>query len=834
MKKYLLYIFILIILASCSHETRIKQDLSTAWEFHQINDDKTYYANVPGCIHADLYEHGLIPDPYFRDNEASVQWIGESTWEYTSEFIPAPGLLDKENIELVFEGLDTYTEVYLNNTLIISADNMFRTWKTDVKDLLVPGSNILSLVFSPPGEKNAEKAAALPYKLPDNRAFTRKSPYHFGWDWGPEFITCGIWKPVYLHAWENFRIQNIYVSHPPPSDEGVNINVHLAIEADATQSVRIKVFDDEKTRLAFEKHDLEAGINNITLDYYLENPELWWPNGLGEPKLYTIRISIMDMGWKDERITTFGIREIELIRDKDEFGESFYFKVNGLPVFMKGANYIPQDNFLPRVDNLRYEKLIKSVVDANMNMLRVWGGGFYENDIFYDLCDRNGILLWQDFMFACNMYPGDDHFLANVRSEAIDNVIRLRNHPCIALWCGNNEIDEGWHNWGWQKQLGYSTKDSAAVWHDYETVFHDILPAVVEKYDPGTIYWPSSPMTGWGRDEAYTQGDVHYWGVWWGEEAFDMYREKTGRFVSEYGFQGMPAMETVLSFTEPQDRYIGSPVMEAHQKHPRGTKLIQKYMEREFIIPEKFEDYLYVSQVLQADGMAEAFFSHRISQPFCMGTLYWQLNDCWPVTSWAGLDYYGKWKALHYHVKRAYKPLMVSAEENDSLVHVFVVNDHPGEESVELSIQLSSFNGNILDQQQQTLTLPALTNQKVLSIAVPELALEDKVLVSTLHHGDTIISRSFYYFVPTKDMKLLDPELTFEIDKTGQGLQLTLHATNLARQVYLEAPGFNGRFDDNFFDMAAGETKTVIYKGNEDINKMSEILKIKNIYDTYH
>ena len=833
MKKYLLYIFILIMMASCTHENRIKQDLSAGWEFHQINDNKTYSANIPGCIHTDLYEHGLIPDPYFRDNESSVQWIGESTWVYTSEFIPDPILLNKENIELVFEGLDTYAKVFLNDLLIISADNMFRTWKADVKDLLVPGSNVLTIVFSPPGEKNAEKAAVLPYKLPDNRAFTRKSPYHFGWDWGPEIISCGIWKPVYLNSWEHFRIQNVYVSHPPPSAEGVNINVHLSIEADAAQSVRIKVFDDEKKRrLAFEKVDLKPGINEITLNYYLENPELWWPNGLGKPKLYTIRTSVMDMGWEDERITTFGVREIELIRDKDEFGESFYFKVNGLPVFMKGANYIPQDNFLPRVDGLRYEKLIKSVVDANMNMLRVWGGGFYENDIFYDLCDRNGILLWQDFMFACNMYPGDDHFLANVKSEAIDNVTRLRNHPCIALWCGNNEIDEGWHNWEWQKQLGYSTKDSAAVWHDYEAVFHDILPAVVEKFDPGTIYWPSSPMTGWGRDEAYTQGDVHYWGVWWGEEAFEMYREKTGRFMSEYGFQGMPSMETVLSYTEPQDRYIGSPVMEAHQKHPRGTELIQKYMEREFIVPEKFEDYLYVSQVLQAEGMAEAFLSHRISQPFCMGTLYWQLNDCWPVTSWAGLDYYGKWKALHYHVKRAYAPVMIRAAEKDGNIDVYAVNDHLEDKKVELRIELMDFDGNRIVSKREMVVLHARTNQLIHSMSNKVDDPENTVLFTGLFKNDTAISHSFHYFVPTKELKLEDPGLKFLINT--EDLTISLRASKLARQVFLEAPGIEGRFEDNFFDMAPGEFREIKFSGDVDVNELIQKLKIKSIYDTFH
>jgi len=849
MKQNFLLILIILILIGCGPDHRLEQEPITGWAFKQVGEDDIYKAEVPGCIHTDLFANNLIEDPFYGDNENNLQWIGETSWIYSKVFVPEEHILEKKNIELVFEGLDTYAKVYLNDSLIISADNMFRTWKADVAGILHEGENHLSVTFSPPGEINEEKAAGLSYKLPDNRAFTRKSPYHFGWDWGPEFITCGIWKPVYFNAWNDFRIDRVHVKHGPIDDNPILVNVQLSIESDAEHSVRVQLFnEDDGQRMAFAKTELRKGMNIIQFYTEIEDPELWWPAGLGDQKMYSLRSEVIGGGNIDETLTDFGIREIMLIREPDEYGESFYFSVNGLPVFMKGANYVPQDNFLAWVDTARYENLIESVVDANMNMLRVWGGGFYENDIFYDLCDKNGILVWQDFMFACNMYPGDEAFLENVTAEAIDNVSRLSNHPCIALWCGNNEIDEGWHNWGWQKQLGYSEDDSAKVWNDYLEIFHAILPEVVEKYDPGTVFWHSSPMTGWGRPEAYTQGDVHYWGVWWGEEPFEMYRIKVGRFVSEYGFQGMPPMETIESFggissqqpaTSNQqpvtsNQQPATSILESHQKHPRGTELIQKYMEREFIVPEKFEDYVYISQVLQAEGMAQAFYAHRVFQPWCMGTLYWQLNDCWPVTSWSGLDYYGRWKALHYHVKRAYAPVMIVAARVDGCVKVAALNDYTKGFEGKLLCKLQDMNGNIIGQWEELPELLPQSNTEIFSVPDDGKSSEELVFVARLFRGDEEISNYFLYFATTKDMDLPDPGISFEVLETGSGPAINIHVDKLARQVFLEANGLDGRFEDNFFDMAAGETREIRYYGKAGISELSGKLKIKSIYDTYN
>lgn len=862
MRNILSIILFVMLLAACSPDNPIKKEIPDAWEVGELDKDGAYPATVPGCVHLDLMENNIIDDPFYGDNEYKLQWIGETSWEYNTSFRTGEDIMEKDHIEMVFEGLDTYAEVWLNDNRIITADNMFRSWQADVKDLLDTSENRLKVVFYSPLTINNNKATQLPYTLPDNRAFTRKSPYHFGWDWGPEFVSCGIWKPLYIRAWDKFRIARVHVDYASIDEDPLPIFVHLTIESDRTQTVRLRLFDDERSeRLAYEKVKLEQGTNTVILQASIEDPELWWPAGLGGQKIYSLHASVSGGGYMDEATASFGIRQIELIREPDQYGESFFFVVNGLPVFMKGANYVPQDNFLPRVDTARYEKLIGSVQEAGMNMLRVWGGGFYENDIFYDLCDKYGILVWQDFMFACTMYPGDEAFLENVRQEAIDNVSRLSNHPCIAMWCGNNEIDEGWHNWGWQEQLGYSEEDSAKIWNDYLNIFHKILPGIVEACDPGTVYWPSSPMTGWGREEAYTRGDVHYWGVWWGEEPFSRYREKVGRFISEYGFQAMPHIETIRSFgglgNEPASNaqartpgveelwetmnwkitdssgYPLSHILEAHQKHPRGTELIQKYMEREFIIPEKFEDYVYISQVLQAEGMGQAYITHRISQPYCMGTLYWQLNDCWPVTSWAGLDYYGRWKALHYHVKRAYAPLMLGSIRDDNGLHVFAVNDRTAGAELRLQCRLTDFYGNIVSQDDKLLDLPPQSNQRVYLLEdLPEVA-NDKLFTARLLLGDSVVSQCFHYFVPTKNMLLTDPGLTFHIEETGTGPLLILKTKKLARQVFLDAADLCGRFEDNFFDMAAGEERRLHFYGTASPDELNEKLTIKTIYETY-
>nr|WP_315209035.1 glycoside hydrolase family 2 protein [uncultured Flavobacterium sp.] len=543
--------------------------IKNGWQFRQEKTVKWNAATVPGEVHTDLLNNKLIPDPFFRDNEKKLQWIEKKNWEYKTSFQVTPEALKKKNAALVFDGLDTYATVYLNGKQILKANNMFRQWRVDVKKYLNPGTNKLVVVFL--SAQNAVDLLAkkdLPFVIPDNpRLYVRKAQYHFGWDWGPKFTTCGIWKEV-----------------------------------------RLETFD-EKT------------------------PE----------KPYVLN------------------RKIELVQQPDSLGKSFYFKIDDKPVYMKGANYIPSDAFLSRVTKKDYEKIVLSAKDANMNMLRVWGGGIYEDDYFYDLCDKYGINVWQDFMFAGTMVPGDKAFFDNVKEEVQYQVKRLRHHPSIVLWCGNNESDEAFKNWGWQKSMNMSKQDSTRLWKDYVRLFQDSIPKWVKEVDDKRPYISSSPLFGWGRKQSITEGDSHYWGTWWGLEDIEVVKNKTGRFVSEYGMQAMPNYSSIEKFTLPEDRHLFSDVLKAHQKAGKGFTKLNSYLNRYFIDSTKVKnmkvaDYTYLTQCLQYYSLKNIIGIHRSKAPYNMGTLVWQLNDCWPVASWSVTDYYNRQpKAAWYAMREAYR-----------------------------------------------------------------------------------------------------------------------------------------------------------------------------------
>ncbi|MFV7234779.1 beta-mannosidase [Flavobacterium sp. ZB4R12] len=566
------YWLIIICLANLSFVTNAQNSsvvLKNGWQFRQEKTVKWNAATVPGEVHTDLLNNKLIPDPYYRDNEKKLQWIEKKNWEYKTSFQISAEILKRKNTELVFDGLDTYASVYLNGKLILKADNMFRQWRVDVKKYLHPGTNKLVIVFL--SAQNVVDLLAkkdLPFVIPDNpRLYARKAQYHFGWDWGPKFTTCGIWKEV-----------------------------------------RLETFD-EKT------------------------PE----------KAYVLN------------------RKIELVQQPDSLGKSFYFKIDDKPVYMKGANYIPSDAFLSRVTKKEYEKVIAMAKDANMNMLRVWGGGIYEDDYFYDLCDKYGINVWQDFMFAGTMVPGDKAFFDNVKEEVQYQVKRLRHHPSIILWCGNNESDEAFKNWGWQKSMNMSKQDSTRLWKDYVRLFQDSIPKWVKEVDDKRPYISSSPLFGWGKEKSITEGDSHYWGTWWGLEDIEVVKNKTGRFVSEYGMQAMPNYSSIEKFTSPEDRYLFSDVLKAHQKAGKGFTKLNSYLNRYFIDSTKVKnmkvaDYTYLTQCLQHYSLKNIIGIHRSKAPYNMGTLVWQLNDCWPVASWSVTDYYNRQpKAAWYAMREAYR-----------------------------------------------------------------------------------------------------------------------------------------------------------------------------------
>ncbi len=600
-KTILKHILICLLSISALAQTSERSLSLETWNFKKSGDKTWLPAKVPGTVHTDLFQNKTIPDPFFGNNEKQLQGIENEDWEYETTFLLSKKELKEQFIELQFDGLDTYAKIYLNNVLVLEADNMFRSWNIDVKKQLKVGKNKLHILFESAVKKGKEEAKKLPYTLPgDEKVFTRKAQYQYGWDWGPRFVTAGIWKEVKLNFWNTAEISNVKYIQTVLTDSQAILNFSTTVNCNKAGIYHL-IINDKK-----QSYSLQKGQNKLELSYEINNPKRWWSNGLGEAHLYPFSISLVEnKKVLDSEKLNIGLRAIELIQEKDNLGKSFYFKLNGIPVFMKGANYIPPDSFLPRVKDSLYKSIVKNAVDANMNMLRVWGGGVYADDAFYNECDKKGILVWQDFMFACAMYPSDDHFLDNVKNEVIDNVNRLQNHPSVALWCGNNENDEGWKNWGWQKQYKYSEADSTQIWNGYKKLFHEVIPQTLDSLLPKekNIYWPSSPSIGWGKKESLLQGDSHYWGVWWGMEPFEIYKQKVGRFMSEYGFQGMPNMETFKKFAAEDELNLASESVKNHQKHPTGYQTIQKYMERDYKIPAKFEDYIYVSQLLQAEGM---------------------------------------------------------------------------------------------------------------------------------------------------------------------------------------------------------------------------------------
>lgn len=805
MNKFLILPFIIFGYLSLSGQMQIKSMNNNTWTLNQSGKKKTYNATVPGTVHTDLMKNGVIPDPFFGDNEEKVKWIENETWEYQTTFVLTAGELAFKIIDLRFEGLDTYADVLLNGKNILSANNMFRIWDIPVKSHLKPGKNHLKIVFRPAKSEGSKIAASLPYKMPEGeRIFTRKAQYHYGWDWGPKLLTAGIWQDVTLRFRNDAVITHVSYVQEELTDQLARLAFKCTLDVPNDGDYSISINDKD------HNIQLKTGENTISLPYDIQNPKKWWTNGLGNPHLYPFKISLKKSQKSiDTRSMNIGLRTIELVQEKDKAGTSFYIKLNGIPVFMKGANYIPPHSFLPSAGDNIYKELIKNTVEGNMNMLRVWGGGVYADDVFYDECDKHGILVWQDFMFACAMYPGDTEFLNNVRLEVIDNVRRLENHACIALWCGNNEVDEAWHNWGWQKQFNYSEKDSAKIWHDYQKLFHELIPNTLTEMLPShkNIYWPSSPSIGWGRKESMTQGDSHYWGVWWGMQPFDVYKEKTGRFMSEYGFQGMPPVSSFRKFIPINQLNLNSPSVKSHQKHPTGYQTIQTYMERDYKISTKFEDYIYVSQILQAEGMKVAIEAHRRSMPNCMGSLYWQLNDCWPVTSWSSVDYYGMWKAFHYQAKRSFEPLLLSFNKENKHINLYMVNDLLNASTGTLNIQLIDFNGNTLWSDTRNVNVKTNTSEVIYSTAEDVFLKFDStqtVLVADfIASGQTVQSAS-YLFAKPKNLNLYKPAIKV---KNVSRDAIEISSDKFVKDLYLISDSVH--FSDNFFDLLPGRIKKV-------------------------
>jgi len=816
---------------------RMIYSLHGEWEFRQIGQETWYKARVPGCVHTDLMEKGLIPDPYYRDNERKVQWIEKEDWEYRKEFELPEAMLKKSHIELVANGLDTYAKIFINGEKIAETENMFRGYRFEIKPFLRASRNEIRIAFDSSLKRAQILEQRLPYKLPGGSPHVRKAPYHFGWDWGPRLVTSGIWRPVFLEAWEGSRIEELEIRQEFKEKNKVVLHLRLALLSDLDEEVKIKaiVSGAGKKYSRSQSIRLKRGLTSHQLFFEIRDPALWWPQGLGEQNLYNVEVSLL-VGKEllDSLSKRIGIRTLILEQKDDQWGKSFQFVVNGIPFFAKGGNWIPADMFLNRISPQKYERLLKDCVEVGMNMIRVWGGGNYESPEFYDLCDELGLVVWQDFMFACAAYPGDENFLENVRKEVEYVIKELRDHPCLALWCGNNECEEGWFHWGWKDEL------PAQVWEDYKKIFDEILPQAVEAYDPQRAYWPSSPHSQKTGDPRSPQsGDMHYWGIWHGKEPFEEYRKKFHRFMSEFGFQSFPLIETVKTFTLAQDWNITSPVMEHHQKNPEGNRLILHYMLDHYRLPKDFESLLWLSQILQAEGMKIAVEHFRSQMPRIMGSLYWQINDCWPVASWSGLDYFGTWKALHYYARRFYNPLLVAAIPDDRSLNVYCVSDLLEPKEGEFEWIILTYEGKIIRQEKKLITIEPQKSRIILSQSLSELKKdfpeEEVYFYCELREGEKTLSSNIHHFARLKRVSLPEPEIRYEASFDGEKLVLILESKNLAKNVYLQAPAYKGRFKDNFFDMIPGKRYSVEFETEEkiDLFLFKDTLKIMTLRDSY-
>ena len=811
-------------------------------------------AAVPGTVHSDLFANELIPDPYVGAPEAGLQWIGLADWEYRTRFDAPRNASGAARSDLVFEGLDTFAEVWLNGEKLLDANNAFRTWRVPVQGKLRARDNELRIVLRSPIARLLPQVQAMPHKIAGNYPspygdepkdamtgnFARKPGYHYGWDWGPRYVTAGIWKPVVLESWDALRIDDLQLRQDRVEEARADIAAIVTIDAvrDGAHEVRLwqTAPGGRRSLAARRRVALRAGANRIELPVRVERPQRWFPAGYGAQPLYRYEVEAGDA----KRSARTGLRKVELRRDPDDKGRSFYFAVNGIPVFAKGANSIPFDMFQPRVTRAKLRRVLESARDANMNMVRSWGGGYYESDDFFDLADELGLLVWQDFMFGGGMQPAwDDAFRANVVAEARDQVRRLRNHPSIVLWCGNNEEEIAWKYWGHGKTLKEADPVFAdKVWKGYVQLFGTDLREVVAEEGGGIGYWSSSP----GDDLAEVantpaSGDMHYWEVW-GNPAHPVtkYLEITPRFMSEYGLQAWPVQRTVDAFARRSEQGIASPVIEAHQKFlaGKGNERLMKYVKDEFNEPREFAQFAYLSQVAQAEGIELAALHHRASRPFTMGSLYWQLNDVWPGASWSSVDWFGRWKALQFHARRFYAPVAVAALRNaQGVTAVSLLNDRTRPVRGELRLRVMSLDGKLLRDERKPVELAPLSAAKVADYPDADLLGQadpaSTVAVFELKPEGEPSSRRVVYFKAAKDLRWPEAGLRAALRADGKGYVLELRAAVLARGVWVDFGDLDAEVSDNALTLLPGESLTLRVRSRAGLAALRKALQLRSV-----
>lgn len=878
-----------------------KKLLNTNWKMRQIGEDTWINASVPGSVYNDLLENNLMDDPYYRDNEMKALQLMENDYEYICEFeltdkelffIDSHKSISNDNNEntssdlttsqnehdakssfiqqnisnheaiLKFNGLDTIADIYLNGELLEEVSNMHCEWEYSVSDLLAK-TNELKVIFHSPTKKIRENYAADPVDGTEDamRGFTslRKAHCMFGWDWGPRLPDMGIWRDVELLFVEKARFEDVRISQEHYKNE-VLLYINIEIELVDNNLISSSSLNDCSINNANNNlsatNDSDYEINITIIDPYgeiiierlssfdmssspisIENPKLWWPHGYGEQPLYTIKVNLIsEENILDTVIKRIGLREVSMDTSPDETGKpgnNFAHIVNGVKIFAMGADYIPEDNILHRMTPERSRELLEQCIAANFNSIRIWGGGHYPADWFYDICDELGLLVWQDFMFACANYRLTKEFEESIELELRQNIRRLRHHASLGLWCGNNEMEK------FAKIGEWNCDDKLRA--DYIKMYEYLFPRILEEEDPDRFYWPASPSSGGGFDDPDdpTRGDVHYWDVWHGNKPFTEYRKFQFRYLSEFGFQSFPSIKTIEAFTLPEDRNVFSYVMEKHQRNAAANGKIMNYMQQMYLYPTDFESFIYASQLLQAEAIRYGVEHFRRNRGYCMGTVYWQLNDCWPVVSWASIDYYGRWKALHYYAKRFFAPLMISCEEEGLLTQSTNVNAEPFEvkKSIRLNVanetmsdkdlivkwQLRDTSGSVLKEFSEEVHSPALSATWLAVANLPEARLYEDFVSYQLFDGDKLVSDGTVLFAQPKHFRFVDPALRYEI----KGNEITIYADAYAKNVCISNENDDLILSDNFFDIYDGKKTVKILRGNTENIKMCSVYDIR-------